>query len=188
MGFDKAFLPVEGVANGLRLGRALAAVAAPVVEVGPGASGLPAVRESPAGAGPLVAMCAGATRLRGTGHSGPVLVLACDLPLMTSEVLSTLCGWPGEASVVPLVAGRPQLLCARWSQDDLLAAEVLVQAGERSMKGLLARPGIQFPDAKNFYQGPLSVFADVDTPADLAALGLPAYSVTSLTVDRSGGT
>lgn len=43
MGFDKALVEVDGLPNALRLARALAEVASPLVEVGPGYSGLEAV-------------------------------------------------------------------------------------------------------------------------------------------------
>jgi molybdenum cofactor guanylyltransferase len=173
MGFDKARLSIDGVPNAARLAAVLKAVVAPTVEVGPGVSGLPAIQEVPAGAGPLVAMCAGARHLRSTGHDGPVLVLACDLPFMSSDVISELCAWVGDGSVVPVVAGRAQPLCARWSQNDLRAAEDLVVAGERSMRSLLGRRGITFPDESEWRAKQiLRAFADADSPADLKALGL----------------
>jgi molybdenum cofactor guanylyltransferase len=177
MGFDKAMLLVDGVPNGARLANALMEVAAPVLEVGPGVSGLPAIQEDPAGAGPLVAICAGARRLGELRFSGPALVLACDLPFMTSAVLSELAGWPGDRSVVPVVGGHAQPLCARWSQTDLGAAKNLVDAGERAMRCLLARPDIVFPGENDWAaDGLRRAFADADSPADLIALGLPPYA------------
>lgn len=177
MGFDKALLLVDGAPNGVRLADVLKEVAAPVLEVGPGVSGLPALREDPAGSGPLVAICAGSRRLRDMGHTGPVLVLACDLPFMTSSVVSELAWWPGPSSVVPVVAGRAQPLCARWSQKDLRAAEAFVEKGQRALKCLLGRPGIAFPDESHWAADGLPrAFADADSPADLKALGLQPYA------------
>jgi molybdopterin-guanine dinucleotide biosynthesis protein A len=50
---------------------------------------------------------------------------------------------------------------------------MLVQAGERSMKALLRRPGIIFVDEAHWAAGRARrVFADFDTPSDLEALGL----------------
>lgn len=175
MGFDKALVEVDGLPNALRLARALAGVASPLVEVGPGYSGLEAVREAPAGAGPLAALCAGAAALQQVGHAGPVLVVSCDLPFMTAQGLGTIAAWPGEASVVPVAQGRLQPLCARWSPADLAVASRLTGAGERSMKSLL--------DSANFiawhqadWPAPLTeeAFADFDTPTDLRNLGLCA--------------
>src|SRR5487761_1664408 len=79
MGFDKSALVIGGVPLARRLAQVLAQVVAPLVEVGPGRSGLPALTEDPAGGGPLVAVGAGHVELSCRGHVGPSLVLACDL-------------------------------------------------------------------------------------------------------------
>ena len=115
MGFDKASIRIGGVPCAARVAKVLRAVVAHAVEVGPGTSGLPAVREEPPGGGPLVAVCAGARVLEESGSTRPALVVACDLPLVTESVLRTLADWPGSRSVVPMIGGRPQPLCARWS-------------------------------------------------------------------------
>jgi molybdopterin-guanine dinucleotide biosynthesis protein A len=173
MGFDKALVEVNGVPSAVRLAAAMREVASPVLEVGPGRSGLTTVDEGPVGRGPLVAACAALPALRAAGHIGPVLLLACDLAFVAAADLVLLASWPGSASVVPMAGGRPQPLCARWSPDDLDAATVLVRRGERSMKALLARPGIVFVDEGHWPAGRARrVFADFDTPSDLTALGL----------------
>src|SRR3954468_1318664 len=87
MGRDKALLEVGGQRLVDRAATALAAVADPVLEVGPGWSVLPAVREDPPGSGPLAAVVAGAAALRAGGHDGPVIVLAVDMPFVTVELL-----------------------------------------------------------------------------------------------------
>ncbi len=175
MGFDKALLPVGGAPNALRLGRLLASQVSLALEVGPGRSGLPWVTETLPGGGPLVAMGAGAAALRARGHEGPALVLACDLPLVDEAVVGFLARWPVAGSVVPVVGGHPQPLCARWSAEDLQAAHLLAQAGERSMKALLRRPGISWADEACWPPGVTAAsFADADTPADVARLGLPS--------------
>jgi molybdopterin-guanine dinucleotide biosynthesis protein A len=178
MGFDKARLEVSGALNVVRLAGLLEAASRPAIEVGPGVSGLEAVREDPVGAGPLVAVCAGAAALRAHGYAGPAIVVACDLPLLGRGVLPWLAGWPGAGSVVPVVEGYPQPLCARWSASDLTAVAALVSGGERSMKALLGRPGVLLVDEKGWPHGVSARdFADVDTPEDAARLGLAAGSV-----------
>src|SRR5579875_3747236 len=136
MGTDKASLRFGGVSAAARLGRLLEAVADPCVEVGPGRSGLPAMREEPPGEGPLVAVGAASDWLAAHGAGGAALVLACDLPLVNRAVLERLAGWPGEATVIPFIGGRDQPLCARWSAADLQRARVLAAAGERSLRWL----------------------------------------------------
>lgn len=171
MGFDKSLLLVDGEPISVRLGRLLGEVASPLVEVGRGCSGLPTVREEPPGSGPLVAVSAGRAELLRIGHQGPALVLACDLPLLDVAVLHLLVGWPGDASVVPVVHGHTQPLCARWSAGDLDAAAVLVEKGVRSMRALLGHSDPVMLD-ESLWSGVVgaATFADVDVPSDLVAL------------------
>jgi molybdopterin-guanine dinucleotide biosynthesis protein A len=173
MGFDKARMSIDGVSSAIRIAALVRTVTSIAFEVGPGVSGLPAVQEEYPGYGPLVAVGAGSRALTEAGHVLPALVLACDLPLMTEGVLRQLAQWPGEGSVVPVVGGHPQPLCARWSAEDLAASIELARSGKRSMRVLLERPGIVFLDTADWPRGvDPAVFADADTPADLDRLGL----------------
>lgn len=171
MGTDKARLEVGGEALAVRTARLLQAVAAPCLEVGPGVSGLPAVLETVPGSGPLVALAAGAEALTAAGPGRPALVVACDLPRLTTAALSLLAGWPGEGSVVPVLAGRDQPLCARWSAAALHQAVELARRGERALRTLLRRDDVERIDERAL---PAAVdaeaFADADTPAELARL------------------
>jgi molybdenum cofactor guanylyltransferase len=173
MGFDKASMPIGGVPCAARVAAVLRSVVTHAVEVGPGISGLPAVREEPLGGGPLVAVCAGARALDEAGGARSALVLACDLPLVTDLVLRTLAHWPGSHSVVPIIDGRPQTLCARWSAEDLSRAADLVEAGMRSMRSLLDRQDVELV-AEERWPGRMDwrAFTDVDTPEDLERIGL----------------
>jgi molybdopterin-guanine dinucleotide biosynthesis protein A len=174
MGFDKATLLVEGRPLAVRLARLLRQVADDVVEVGPGRSGLPAVLEDPPGSGPLSAIAAGWAALRARGWRYPVLVLACDLPLADRAVLELLAGQPGTESVVPAVGGRLQPLCARWSVEDLDASSEAVRAGERSLRHLPApEHAVILDESALSMVVDLSTLSDVDSPADLDALGIP---------------
>lgn len=173
MGRDKATLSRQGVSYAARLGRVLASVTSCALEVGPRRSGLRYVVEDPPGEGPLAAIVAGTLGLRAGAWAGPVLVLACDLPFMDAGALAVVAGRAWAGSVVPLVAGRAQPLAARWSAVDLDFAIAALKAGERSMKPLLARPGVEFLDETAWPPGLAErAFADVDTPDDLERLGL----------------
>ncbi len=167
MGFDKALVRVGGVPLAHRIARRARAVAAPVLEVGPGHSGLDLAPESDPGSGPLAALADGVAALRGRGFTGPALVLSTDLPRIDTATLMALANWPGASSVVPLLRGRPQPLCARWSAADLDATRGMVAAGERSMAPLLARSGITLTGAIDPQK-----LIDADTPEELDALGL----------------
>src|SRR5262249_10523795 len=120
-----------------RTGRLLAEVAQPALEVGPGLSGLPALIEEPPGRGPLAALAAGACRLRTLGWTGPAVVVATDLPLLTPGFLVWLAGHPSARSVVPVAGGVPQTLCARYAPDDLERAVHLAGAGRRALRDLV---------------------------------------------------
>jgi molybdopterin-guanine dinucleotide biosynthesis protein A len=173
MGSDKALMEIEGAPAAGRVRRVLEAVARPVVEVGPGVTGAPAVREEPAGSGPLVGLAAGGRALRELGHLGPALVLACDLPLINSATLLMLARWPGSSTVVPVIGGRPQGLCARWSARDLAAADRLAQEGERSVRALLERSDVTLLSPELWPPGvDASNLADADFPEDLDRLGV----------------
>jgi len=172
MGATKSSLLVGGHRLADRVGSALAAVTSPSIEVGPGESGLPAVCEDPRGQGPLVAIVCGWAELVRMGHRGPVLVVAVDLPLVTTEALGLVARWPGSGSVVPVVDGRQQPLFARWSVDDLEGAVTAAASGSRSLKGCFGA-GLTLLGEEHWggvTDG--SAFVDVDTPQDLARLGL----------------
>jgi molybdopterin-guanine dinucleotide biosynthesis protein A len=169
LGRDKATLVVGGERLCDRAARLLVEVADPVLEVGPGHSGLPTVDEGPERRGPLAAVAAGASALpAGTA----ALVLAVDMPLVTAALLAALADHPSPLSVVPLDAtGRLQPLCARYSPTALAAAAALVEAGSRAMGALLDVDAYitLAADVWAPLAGP-APFADVDTPADLAQL------------------
>lgn len=175
LGRDKALVAVGGRPCAVVVGERLALATSPVVEVGPGRSGLAAVTEEEPGRGPLAAIAAGWRVLVGQGHAGPCLVLACDLPRVPVSLLRMLAEWPGEETVVPVSDGVPQTLCARYSALALARAGPLVADGARSVRALLeADPGGPVLVASRTWRSvaPADAFADLDTPADLRRLGL----------------
>jgi molybdopterin-guanine dinucleotide biosynthesis protein A len=174
MGHDKATLVINGVPNARRLGALLAGVVNPALEVGRQCSGLAAITEEPPGQGPVAALAAGWSALSGAGHEGSVVVLACDLPLLTSAFIRWLAQYPGERSIVPLVEGRLQPLCARWSALDLRRSAERAVHGTRSIRELLDDMAPVTVAPRDWVGVALpSVLADADTPDDLERLGLP---------------
>jgi molybdopterin-guanine dinucleotide biosynthesis protein A len=173
LGVDKATLVVDGRTLAARGAALLSEVCEVVVEVGPSYTSLPAAREEPAGSGPLAAIVAGRDALAELGASGPVLVLAVDLPRVTTELLVFLRDWPGAPTAVPEVGGRLQPVCARYGPDALLAAGSLFAGGVSSLHALLdvVDHDVIGRDAWGRV-ATAGAFADVDTPADAARLGL----------------
>jgi molybdopterin-guanine dinucleotide biosynthesis protein A len=169
MGTDKARLVVNGETLAARSARVLAAACDPVVEVGPGVSGLPAVREDPAGAGPLVALLAGVGALGGP-HS--VILLACDLPSVSPELLRLLVEWPGSGTVIPVVDGRFQYACARYGAAAFDAAVAALRRGLTSLREIADSDCEFLSEADWGGVASALTFADVDTPEDLRRLGL----------------
>ncbi len=169
MGTDKARIVVDGETLAARGARVLRAVCDPVIEVGPGVSGLPAVQEDPPGSGPLVALLAGAGAL---GGPAPVLLLACDMPCVEPPLLELLADWPTGRTVIPVVRGRFQYACARYGRAALDEARAAVRTGRSSLRDLAGTDCDFVSESEWGAVATERSFADVDTPEDLARLGL----------------
>lgn len=173
MGRDKALIEVDGVTLADRAAAVLTEVCEPVVEVGPGYTTLPAVREDPPGSGPLAALQAGWVELRRRGHKGPVLVLAVDMPSVTPGLLRWLADRPGGKTAVPHVGGYPQPMCARYAPATLDLIKDYLAGGRRSLRDLLESTEVDWITAEEWARTTgEEAFADVDTPEDLDRLGL----------------
>jgi molybdopterin-guanine dinucleotide biosynthesis protein A len=173
LGVPKAELRRDGERLADRGARILSSVSAPVVEVGPGPTGLPAVREVPVGAGPLAALVAGAAEANRRHATRGVLVLAVDLPFVDPPLLAWLAEHPAPGAVVPRVDGIPQTLCARYADTDLPVAARLRAAGRASMRALLDAVPVTYVDEAEW--GPIAdpgAFLDVDTPDAVRRAGL----------------
>lgn len=171
MGRCKATLPWAGTTLARHLGAVLASVAAPVLEVGPGHSGLEAVTDDLPGAGPLAAVVTGAAALRCRGWTGAALVVATDLPGCDARLLTLLATTATEATVVPVDGeGRRQLLCARYAPSALDRAQQAVAAGHRAMRAALdGEAVVELPPARWVPVAGAAALDDVDEPGDLAA-------------------
>ncbi len=183
--------PGEPTTWSARAAALLAAVAAPVIEVGPGSSGLLAVRDEHPGEGPLLAVVTGWRQLRRIGSELPALVLGCDLPLLSAGALRRLAAWPGDGSAVPVLEGRPQWCCARYSNACLQRAAELAAEGRRDLRAL--GEAAEGDGGGIAWLGPdelgaeLATLADADSPEDLAALGLELAGTAPAAGAGSGG-
>ncbi|HEY5273182.1 MAG TPA: molybdenum cofactor guanylyltransferase [Acidimicrobiales bacterium] len=178
MGRDKAAIEIDGVKLAERTASLLSAVTTLALEVGPGVSTLPSVQEDPPGQGPLAAILVGHKSLvrRGLSPSAPCLVVSCDLPLLSVSVLRRLADAAGDRSVLPVIDGTAQPLCARWSARDLAASDTAFATGERSLRRLPER-GTALLLEESLWGIDASKLRDADTPEDLASMGITLGAV-----------
>ncbi|MFQ5524803.1 MAG: molybdenum cofactor guanylyltransferase [Thermoanaerobaculia bacterium] len=178
MGFDKSALEVAGRSLVVRTSEVLAPVCAEVVvSIQPGAGwdddSLKPIGDLRSRAGPLAGLEAA---LMGEGASGrAVFLLACDLPLVGTEVvehiLSAAEHSPDSAAVVPLLAERTQPLCGLYRPRALAVAQEHLDAGRRSMHELLAAlPVATVPIDEDLPFFRPDLFHNLNEPGDLEAL------------------
>jgi molybdopterin-guanine dinucleotide biosynthesis protein A len=175
MGRDKAMIPVAGRTLLERaVGTVREAGGAPLILGGArdDAFGLRGVRvedEAAAGGarvGPLNALRHG---LR-VGGTRVVVALACDLPLVPPDLLRFLAGeCEREAAIVPRAAGELQVLAAAYAVSCLDVIERRLEAGQRSVHGLLTEIGARVIEGEALLRfGGEGIFLNVNSPEDLA--------------------
>ena len=133
---------------------------------------MPAVRESPAGSGPLSALVAGWNELATGGTVESIILLACDVPGVDA-VLDALVSTepPVVGALIPVDEhGRRQYVCARYGPIALARSGVLVAAGERSLRAMVdSLPEDVVAQIDGFASG---TFADIDVPDDARRAGI----------------
>jgi len=103
------------------------------------------------------------------------LIVACDFPLVTSELFRKLASLRGDfEAVAPIQAdGIPQPLCSLYCiQPCLKLAEELIESDERKPIALLQSLRTRWVQFSEFSQlaGANSFFANINTPEDYARL------------------
>jgi molybdopterin-guanine dinucleotide biosynthesis protein A len=169
MGRDKAGISLAGETLAGRAGGTLRSVVSPVIVVGHDAgSGLETITDPHEG--PLVAFVAGAEALAARDATGPVLVVAADMPFVSPDLLRHLVTILGDAdAALPVAGGRDQPLCACYAPAALLFARRLVADGKRAMHELIAAlEVVRVPEEEWLRIAPPYALLDVDSPEDLA--------------------
>lgn len=169
MGRHKATLPFGSQSMLARAVHAASQVSDDVMVVGPSpvAEAGHARHIPDAGEGPLVALT---TALR-SAREGDVLLLACDMPLITPALLRLLQTLAGDADAcVPRVEGIAVPTCAIYRRDVVEVAEALVARGERALRALLEVLSVRFVEDRELRAADpdLVSFIDCDTPEDYA--------------------
>ena len=159
--------------------RRIVVVAAPGQELPSLPSAVEVVRDSAPDTGPLAGIADG---LRAVGDAAAVLVVSCDVPLVSPRVLAllreSLMAGPGAPLwAVPEVGGHLQVLVSAVRPEVLAAIEAHLAAGRRDPRSLverLAAAGVAriVPERTLLPVDPgLRSFRDLDTPRDLEDLG-----------------
>lgn len=136
--------------------------------VGGGAFGGGASGGAVSGGGPLAGLVAALESARDLGLDG-VFALACDVPLVTSEVVGELVDGAGAQEAVaaqgPLGA---EPLCAFYGVSCLEVARARLESENRSLRGLLDELPLRMVDLRGIgdLASPEDLFMNVNTPED----------------------
>jgi len=168
--------------------------------------GLIHVPDRQLGAGPLAGLRDGLIaihqRYQEAGHSLPagVLLVACDLPWLSAEMLHGLRGRLPENRlatewVIPVVLDHPQFLCSVLRPTLLDSLQAFLATGKRDLRSFAT--GLAQTDPYRVVMIPATVWqqsdptgaaaADIDTPADLEQaqrIAFPAGSGSPYTRPR----
>lgn len=163
MGFDKAFLPIDGTPLLVRVASALQHSEAVTVVGGDehrirrlGFSWIPDDRP---GLGPLGGVHTAVTHC----PFEVAAIFSCDLPAITTTATEHLLAHRGDAGCcVPFVAGRAQWHAGAWSVADTRRACSLVSSGSIHAMAKHLRLSLLVDTRDEWY-------SDLDTPADVAA-------------------
>lgn len=128
-----------------------------------GPDGLEVVVEPDRPRHPLVGVLAALERA-----GGPVVVVACDLPLLPPPLLAWLAERPG-GTVVPRAGGHMQPLAARYGPEAAGPVRAGIERG-RAMKEVVAALGPEIVEEAELrrFGDPALMFENVNSPEDLA--------------------
>lgn len=130
------------------------------------------VEDEEPGLGPLGGLVTGLATSDDEWH----LVLACDLPLVRSQVLGLIVSeTAGADAVVPQVAGRLEPLLAAYARACLPAARAALGAGKRAMTALLDQVQVKIIEEPRLRDVDPSLvsFTNVNTWDDYLRLSVP---------------
>ena len=148
-GGPKAFAALAGAPMASWGVRALQAAGLPVGVISDeegveAALGVPARPDLEAGLGPIGGLWTALQWARERGDDG-VLLLGCDMPLVSEALLRTVLGWSDTApAVVPLASDGPEPLCALYRAACASTVEDRLHSEDRSLRGLAEAIGAVF--------------------------------------------
>lgn len=127
---------------------------------------LPVLPDDRPGNGPL----GGIETVLRVAPADRVLVVACDLPGLSTELLRLIAYHPADVDVVvPVSGGRRHPLCARWHRRCLPQVTAALDQGRRSVNRLLDELNVVEVDPAGAGLASDHALANVNAPADLTA-------------------
>jgi molybdopterin-guanine dinucleotide biosynthesis protein A len=172
MGRDKAALPAGDGTLIEHLARRLSPVVDEVIIAGGSASarldGARLVADRDPGLGPLAGLHSGLTAAR----YPYAFVVGCDLPDVEPALVTLLLELAANyEAVVPQVDRDPEVVCALYARTVASRIEALLDAGERSIKALLAASEVRYVQSQELMavDPELRSFRNINTPADYQA-------------------
>ena len=148
-GGSKVLAPLSGAPMATWGVRALQAAGLPVgvISVQEGveaALGLPTRPDLVAGLGPIGGLWTALQWANERGDDG-VLLLGCDMPLVSEDLLRTILAWSDAApAVVPVGPEGPEPLCALYRSTCMPEVERRLHSDDRSLRGLAKAVGAAF--------------------------------------------
>jgi molybdopterin-guanine dinucleotide biosynthesis protein A len=165
MGLDKAHALSAGRALALRVADRAAAVCNSISVVGDPALysdlGLPAIADTRPGAGPLAAIEAALTATLADAN----LILACDMPELSSAILEELFEAGGDIAIPRHESGQIEPLCAVYRRGALPAIREALNSGIRSVTEALHRAPPRC-EVRYVRVADPAAFANLNTPED----------------------
>lgn len=117
------------------------------------------------GNGPLAGILTGMETLEADWY----IVLPCDTPLITNEIVERLVQYAKGEAVIPMVAGREQPLVAVYHRSVQEKLRQQLQEGKRSMHEFLALCSVTYVTEHDLAIHP-SVFCNINTKQEYSQL------------------
>ena len=130
--------------------------------------GVPARPDLEAGLGPIGGLWTALRWAQERGDDG-VLLLGCDMPLVSEAMVRTVLGWSARAAaVVPMGSEGPEPLCALYRLACASEVEHRLRSKDRSLRGLVDAIGAVFigEEAVAEVSDPRVAFLNVNTAED----------------------
>lgn len=91
------------------------------------------------------------------------MVIGCDMPFVTRELIGKIISYKGYDVVVPRIEGQVELLCAMYSKRCIPVIEDLIEKKKYKLTLILERVRVKYVDLS---RDELDYFVNINTPED----------------------